>query len=186
MKIIAVSGKTATSKDTIARHIKEKYDIPPIVSYSTRPIRENETDGLEHYFINDERMDEIVKDEASMLAFVQFPKTGFRYCATTADLEEDAIRTYIIDPSGLAWLKSHRPDVEIFSIFLDLDEETIRERALGRGDKLEDIEERLESEREMFKDFAESKAYDVRIETNKELKDVLAVVDEIINNILAD
>lgn len=164
--IIALQGKTSSGKDSAARYIREIYGIEPVISFATRPIRDSEVEGREHYFINDAQMDEIVKDEASMLAFVQFPKTGYRYCASTRDLKDGATMTYIIDPSGLQWLKDHRPDVKVISLFFDLPEEIIKERALKRGDNLIDIEARLDSEREMFDSFKNSGVYDVRIDTD--------------------
>ena len=164
--IIALQGKTSSGKDSAARFIKETYGIEPIVSYATRPIREGEVNGREHYFISDEEMDKIVADKESLLAFVQFPKTGYRYCASVKDLSENVVKTYIIDPSGLQWLRDNRPDVKVISIFFDLSEDIIKERALKRGDKLDAIENRLDSEREMFDEFALSGNYDVRIDTN--------------------
>ena len=184
MKIIALLGKTSSGKDTAARFIKSAYGIEPIISYSTRPQRIGETNHVEHHFVNDEEMDKIVADKESILAFVQFPKTGFRYCATTSDLEEDAIRTYIIDPSGLQWLKNNRPDVEVVSIFFDLDEEIIRKRAMLRGDKMEDIEKRLNSEREMFSNFAASGNYDSRINTNDAPDHINAKIMSVLDTML--
>ena len=184
MKIIALLGKTTIGKYTAARFIKSTYEIEPIISYATRPQRVGETNHVEHHFVNDEEMDKIVADKESMLAFVQFPKTGYRYCATTSDLEESAIRTYIIDPSGLQWLKNHRPDVEVVSIFFDLDEDIIRKRAMMRGDKAEDIEKRLNSEREMFADFAASGNYDFRIDTNDTPDHINTEIMRVLNEML--
>lgn len=167
--IIALIGKTSSGKDTASRFIESEYGIKPIVSYATRPIRETEIDGREHYFINDLQMDKLLEDEESILAFVQFPKTGYRYCASTKGLSDNTIRTYIIDPSGLEWLKANRTDVKVISIFFDLSEDIIIQRALGRGDKLKDIESRLDSERKMFEDFS---TYDVKINTNDTVEHV--------------
>lgn len=172
MTIVALLGKTSSGKDSAARFIKDIYGIEPIVSYTTRPIRESEIEGREHYFVDDAVMDKIVEDRESLLAFVQFPKTGYRYCATTQDLADDAVKTYIIDPTGLQWLRDNRPDVKVFSIFFDLPEDIIRERALRRGDKPEAIEARLDSERKMFDAFSGSRDYDVRIDTNDTPKNV--------------
>ena len=84
-KIIALIGKTASGKDSAARFIKGVCGIPQIVSYATRPIREGEVNGREHYFVSDVEMDDIVREENELLAFVRFPKTGYRYCASTKD-----------------------------------------------------------------------------------------------------
>lgn len=182
--IIALQGKTSSGKDSAARFIKTEYGIEPVVSFATRPIRESEVEGREHYFVNDEEMDEIVKDETSILAFVQFPKTGYRYCASTKNLKDGSVMTYIIDPSGLQWLKDHRPDVNVISLFFDLSEDVIRERALNRGDNMKDIDARLDSEREMFDTFKESKKYDVCINTddtpenvNEKIREALKAFD---------
>lgn len=163
MKIIALVGKTSTGKDTAARYLKETFGIEPIVSFTTRPMRDCETEGVEHYFVSEEKMDELVKDKANLLAFVQFPKTGHRYCASTSNLKGDEIKSYIIDPSGLKWLRENRPDVEVYSIYFHLDEGIIKERALSRGDREIDILARLESERAMFDKFDYDKEWDAKI-----------------------
>jgi len=186
MKVIALAGKTSTSKDTIAKYIREKYGIDIIVSYATRKIRASETDGVEHYFIDNVQMDELVKDESKLLAFVEFKKTkgqtvGNRYCATSRDLSEDDVVSYVIDPNGIEWLKEHRSDVEVITIFLDLEETIIRERALKRGDKLDDINARLDSERDVFDTFAANLGYDERIYTG----DALHIIYEKVDNILS-
>lgn len=170
--IIVIMGKTSSGKDSAARFINEKYGIEPIVSYATRPMREGEVNGREHYFVTDEEMDNIVAG-GGLLAFVQFPKTGYRYCSSANSLEDGEIKTYALDPSGLEWMKEHMPkDIKIVSIFFDLSEDIIKERALKRGDRLEDIEKRLDSEREMFDTFKANKGYDVIINTDNTRENV--------------
>lgn len=58
-KIIVIVGKTATGKDTLCKHLKEKYDIPMVVSYADRPMRDYEENGVQHIFISKEEMDEL-------------------------------------------------------------------------------------------------------------------------------
>jgi len=41
-------GKTSSGKDTVARYIKDAYGINQVVSYTTRPKRPCETNGVEH------------------------------------------------------------------------------------------------------------------------------------------
>ena len=35
-KILFIVGKTSSGKDTVANYLSEKYDIPMVVSYTTR------------------------------------------------------------------------------------------------------------------------------------------------------
>lgn len=57
-KIFVVTGKSATGKDTIYKRLVEDPELPltTIVSYTTRPIRSNETDGVEYYFVTEEQL----------------------------------------------------------------------------------------------------------------------------------
>ena len=172
MKIITLTGKTSTGKDSAAKYIEEEYGIHPIVSYTTRDIRVGEEDGREHYFISDEEMDKLEKRD-DILAWTQFDKTGIRYCASTKDLDDDGIYTYIIDPNGIKWLKeNYKGNAEIISLYFDLSETAIMRRALIRGDIREVIEERLDSEREQFDAFKESGKYDALIDSSKNIDDV--------------
>ena len=178
-KVLCLIGKTASGKDTAAKYLKEAYGIKPIVSFTTRPMQENETDGVEHWFIDDAKMDEIMKDEAGVLAYTQFPKTGIRYCASMSMMSgDDEVISYIIDPPGVNWMKEHKSNVETIAIMFDLDENIILERAKGRKDKLEDVMKRLDSEREIFDDYKESKAYDCLIDTSVSKEGVMRQIDE--------
>lgn len=181
MTIIALEGKTASGKDSVAKFIEASYGIKQVVSYTTRPKRDYEKDGVEHHFITKDQMAELKRDWNSLLAYTKFPDTGFEYCATTADLTGDDIRTYIINPDGVEWLKKNRPDVNIISIYLDLSERLIKKRAKKRGDSVSNIVARLDSEREQFKICKKNKQYDYKINTRKAPQKVFAEVRKILD-----
>ena len=46
-------GKSATGKDSIYKRLLEnsELDLKEAVLYTTRPMRENETDGVEYNFV---------------------------------------------------------------------------------------------------------------------------------------
>ena len=61
-KIFYLMGKSASGKDTIYKKIKEQMpQLRTIVIYTTRPIREGETDGVEYFFVDDVRRAELEK-----------------------------------------------------------------------------------------------------------------------------
>lgn len=55
-KIFCLMGKSATGKDTIYKKlcVLEKDRLNNIVTYTTRPIRAGEQEGLEYHFTNEE------------------------------------------------------------------------------------------------------------------------------------
>ena len=61
-KIFCLMGKSSTGKDTIYQELLKKEDLHlhQIVSYTTRPIRANETDGVEYHFCTKERKEELL------------------------------------------------------------------------------------------------------------------------------
>ncbi|OON86458.1 guanylate kinase [Oribacterium sp. C9] len=56
-------GKSASGKDTIYKKLKElKPEWREITPYTTRPIREGETEGVEYHFVSNEQMDQFKRD----------------------------------------------------------------------------------------------------------------------------
>ena len=62
-KIFALMGKSASGKDSLYPKVlgmlsMRKIAINPVVMYTTRPIRSQETDGVEYFFISDQDLDQ--------------------------------------------------------------------------------------------------------------------------------
>lgn len=59
-KICYIMGKSSSGKDTIFKRIKERRPVlRTITLYTTRPIREGETDGVEYHFTNETKLKEL-------------------------------------------------------------------------------------------------------------------------------
>lgn len=104
--IIAIVGKSGSGKTHIAEYIKSKHNIPTLVSYTTRPMRAGETNGKEHWFVDESKM--LQKDE--MLAYTKFG--GFHYWTEISQIDGCAgdYITYVIDEIGLVGLASNFSD----------------------------------------------------------------------------
>lgn len=57
-KIFCLLGKSSSGKDTIFKELVEDQglNLRPVISYTTRPIRHNESCGKEYYFIDEGRL----------------------------------------------------------------------------------------------------------------------------------
>lgn len=55
-KLFYIMGKSATGKDTIYEYVlaQSELALKPLVMYTTRPIRANETDGVQYHFVTEE------------------------------------------------------------------------------------------------------------------------------------
>lgn len=178
--ILAIIGKTRGGKDTVATYLKDVYGIPSVCSYTTRAKRDYETDGVEHYFISDEEMSNIVKNE-KVIAYVKKPN-GVQYCAS-ADCLVDGLTTYIIDPEGIKDLENNIKGsyISVTKLYIECPESLILERAKSTGVDLSTTEKRLEYERLEFDTFFNNKLYDLCICNDSSLNDLKAHVDEIMS-----
>lgn len=62
-KIFCIIGKSSTGKDTIFQRLLDREDLGmrQIVSYTTRPIRAGEVDGIEYHFCSKEEKEDLQK-----------------------------------------------------------------------------------------------------------------------------
>jgi guanylate kinase len=63
-RIFIIMGKSATGKDTIFKKLVERKELnlKTVVSYTTRPIRKGEKDGVEYYFVNEEKLYNLIQE----------------------------------------------------------------------------------------------------------------------------
>ena len=59
-KIFYVMGKSASGKDTIYKQLHARMpELKTVRMYTTRPIRDGETDGVEYFFVDDGRLEPV-------------------------------------------------------------------------------------------------------------------------------
>lgn len=60
-RIYIIIGKSATGKDTIYKKLLEhkELNLKTVIMYTTRPIRVSETEGIEYYFVDEARLEEL-------------------------------------------------------------------------------------------------------------------------------
>lgn len=60
-KIFFVLGKSCSGKDTIFQKLKndKSLNLNTVVGYTTRPMREGEKDGVEYFFVKEERLQQL-------------------------------------------------------------------------------------------------------------------------------
>lgn len=63
-KLFCIMGKSASGKDTIFKKLTqdENLDLKRVVSYTTRPMREGEQEGMEYHFVTAQRLEELQKE----------------------------------------------------------------------------------------------------------------------------
>lgn len=123
MKLITITGPSGAGKDTVAQMQSDMGGYKVICSYTTRPKREGEIDGVEHHFV--EKCD-VPHDK--MLAYTLYG--GYEYWTTIDQVTDKAI--YVIDEDGLRALCEKFPDIELFKICVTAWEATRLRRGVSQ------------------------------------------------------
>ena len=147
-KRIILVGKGASGKDHARQFLSDCMGFKYGVSYTTRPPRENETDGQDYNFLSKEQFQEMVDNDKW---FEYVPFNGWYY-GTTKDQFYGDCSLFIMTPTGLSHL-SEEDRSESFVIYFDISEGIRRTRMLQRKGNADSVERRLEADEVDFANF---------------------------------
>lgn len=119
-KIICIVGPSGSGKTTLASIASKELQIPTLVSYTTRPKRDNELNGVDHWFVSQEQK----PPKSDMLAYTKFG--SYEYWANINQVPEDKPIIYVIDEKGLMMLmEDWSEQYDIVSILIKRDKELL-------------------------------------------------------------
>lgn len=126
--IIVISGFSGAGKDTIAKAIHELHGHNFVVSHSTRPMRQNESQGDPYYFISDNEMctmsfnNELIEGRC-----YKSTKGNWFYAVHKDQIAEDKPYVVVLDVLGYREFVKHFGD-RVLGIFIDVtcDERLLR------------------------------------------------------------
>lgn len=170
--LILVVGRSGSGKDTLVRHAQEYFKAASIPSYTDRPMRPTETQGVEHTFVSKEEFDELMKRD-DIFAYTQIGETGYRYCTTLELLFSIKSKTlfYIIDPKGYLYCKSKFRDYfNMNVIYVSAMEDFRRTRANIRNGEEDAWKKRNEDENRQFEDFERNRDWDHIVYNNGDIQ----------------
>ena len=142
--MIVLSGASASGKTEAAKMLMAKYGIQKAITTTTRPMRINEVNGRDYFFVSKEQFDQLIKEDK----FVEHTVYNGNYYGSTKD-QIASDRVVVIDLEGLKSY-SRLNDSRIVTFYLDTSEDIRYKRMLERGDKEEDAKRRLENDRKVF------------------------------------
>ena len=136
-KIICLMGKSSTGKDTIFKELLKEnpFGLKTIVPYTTRPIREGERDGVEYFFVDEERY-VALEAEGKVIEGRSYNTFHGVWRYFTVDDGQINLKTdnYILIGTLEAYrgLKKYFGQDKMLPVRIELDDGIRLERALGR------------------------------------------------------
>ena len=135
-KIYCVMGKSSSGKDTVYKKLKEQYkEFRLIVPYTTRPIREGEKDGVEYYFVSEDRFCEMKESKKVIEARSYNTKCGIWTYFTADDGQIDLNASdYLLIGTLVSFrsLRKYFGESYIVPIYLEVEDGLRLGRALER------------------------------------------------------
>lgn len=140
-------GRSSSGKSTIEKILCEK-GYNRLISYTTRPSRANEVNGLDYHFITEERFKEL-ESEGHFHEVAQYRDWNYGISLNDINLDD---QTYIavVTVHGYKELSKHTDNIRAIHIKVSEKERIIRQ--LNRGDDVDEVIRRVYTDREDFKD----------------------------------
>lgn len=135
-KIFCVMGKSSTGKDTIYKKILENSELSldRIVTYTTRPIRQGESNGIEYFFTDEEGYKSLADSGKIVEERVYNTIHGpWRYFTVDDEnIKKDANYLVIGTLEAYSGLRKYFGDERVIPIFVTVDDGVRLQRALDR------------------------------------------------------
>lgn len=193
-KFFVFMGKSSSGKDTLFKELlksSEELDIIPYVPYTTRPMRENEENGKDYFFVSDEEFNGLILD-GKMLEYRAYNTIhGIWKYGTVNDsqFETDKNIAIILTLEGYnSLVSSNSVDTKsIVPIYIEVEDGERLTRALAREKqqkqpKYKELCRRFLADSEDFsEENLESACINVRFENNN-LEECLAQIKSYIRS----
>lgn len=143
--LIAITGKSASGKDTIGRILANQHGYKYVVSTTSRPMRSNETNHEDYHFVTVGEFTKLMNDdqliEYRYYDTIQNGKnTRWHYGIERSEIDLSK-QNYVcvVDLVGLEDLRREFGS-RVISIYIDVPEEKRKLRAVGRDVNFEEAE----------------------------------------------
>lgn len=160
--MLILCGKTATGKTTVAKAL-QKLGLERVITYTTRPARKGEINGIDYHFVTQEKFIALQKKEFFAETTCHSIKDGmiWYYGTPINELFNQVNRVLVSNPEGIKQIKTlclkekELVAKRIFICQIKSSNDVIRIRLKERGDEYEEIKRRMKADKRDFADIEE-------------------------------
>lgn len=153
--IVVLVGEFGSGKSSLAeRFIEMNPSFSRVVTYTTRPMREGETDGVDYHFVSYEEFENL-KYTGFFLETAQYRDWWY---GTPKNIVDDGDKIVVLTPAGARVLRKFAARIGVLNqvkiIYLFVDRRSRLISLLNRGDDIEEAYRRSLSDVGQFDSFA--------------------------------
>ena len=140
-KMIILSSPSGAGKTTLVKKISKEKNYKISISHTTREPRPNEIDGVDYYFISQNKFQNLIKENA----FLEYANVFKNLYGSTKEqvfksLEQGQNVLFDIDWQGADQIKKQTLNYKLVSFFiLPPSREVLLQRLISRGENNDDI-----------------------------------------------
>ncbi|UQS82236.1 guanylate kinase [Bombilactobacillus folatiphilus] len=140
-KVIIITGASGVGKTTVSTYLKQQYQIPAVVTHTTRPKRKHEVDGVDYYFETPStfRQNEYLESVTYSGHLYGSSKEGL----TKAWAKSDVVSIVLDTKGAVSYVQAYSQQAMVW--FLTVDEHLLMQRLKMRGDTPDLLAQRLHS-----------------------------------------
>ena len=143
--LIVLVGKSASGKTTLEKYISENFRYEKIVSHTTRPIRDDEVDGVDYHYVSEDVFNEMLLNN-ELVEHATF--NNWSYGISKKEIEDKKDAVVVVNPAGLRRLRKLNIPMSVFYVMCD--DKTRYKRSIDRGDDIVEIALRSRSDTDCF------------------------------------
>lgn len=130
--MIVIVGESACGKTSVANYLAEHYGYKKIITYTTRSPREGEQDGVDYYYVSNERFETLkIQNFFAETAIYN----NWNYGSAREDYTQDSV--IVLTPKGLRAIRNSGIK-NIFSVYIHVPRRDRLIKCLNRGDDIEE------------------------------------------------
>lgn len=141
-KLFYIMGKSSSGKDTIYSELlsRKELGLQPLIIYTTRPIRSNETDGVQYHFVTEKDLFQM-QEAGKVIELRTYPSVYGPWNYFTADGDALDMEKYnyigLGTPESYVKIKKYYGEERVVPIYIEVEDGLRLQRALDRERSLE-------------------------------------------------
>lgn len=150
--MLILVGPSASGKTEAAKLLISKYNMKKLVTYTSRSMRQNEVQGIDYHFISVADFEQKISENF----FIEYVNYNGNYYGTSREgLDSDKV--VILEPTGLKHYLEAASDI-VKICYLRCPKEIRHQRMIARGDSVDVIAKRINSDDIVFSEEIENLA----------------------------
>lgn len=142
-KVFVLTGNTGTGKTTVANYLNEFYEMPKVITHTTRPPREGEIDQIDYYFETEQSFEN--NHYLESVAYANY-RYGSSYEGLERAWEKSPLISIVLDTAGAKTYSEKLGDAAVVIFLTVTKTDELLGRLSKRGDNLEETRRRMASE----------------------------------------